>query len=108
MTNQNPYKQLSMMVDAVEKLAFMPESEVIQNKQLVADIKNAFSAHSIDTIINSAMSELREAKNTQTDTSFTQQHLLRAYAERESDRIKNDKGAKDYITKIINANENMS
>ena len=35
--NQNPYKLLATMVDAVEKMALLPQNEVINNQGLVAE-----------------------------------------------------------------------
>ena len=50
----NAYKQLATLVDAVEKMALLPQNEIVNNQQLVAEIRNAFSVHNIDSIINSA------------------------------------------------------
>jgi len=106
----NAYKQLSLMVDAVEKLALLPENEVVQNKQLVTEIRNAFEVHNIDGIINSAMRELQEIKNSQnSNNNINQNNLVYAYAQREHDRVKNIKSGefKPYITEIINATEDL-
>ena len=59
----NAYKQLATLVDAVEKLSLLPENEITNNGQLVAEIRNAFSVHNIDNIINSAQREIQDFKN---------------------------------------------
>ncbi|MBN2402001.1 MAG: hypothetical protein JXN64_06355 [Spirochaetes bacterium] len=98
----NPYKQLSILVDSVEKLYLLPENEVIGNKKLVAEIQNAFSVHNIDGIINSAMQELAEIRNNETN-NMNQNSLLFAYAAREDDRVKHAKVDKTCITEIVKA-----
>lgn len=100
----NPYKQLSLMVDAVEKLALLPPSEVTANGKLVAEIRNAFSVHNIDAIINSAMTELADMRNNmRSGNAYTPDQLLRAYAVRESDKVKSAQVKNEYITKIVSA-----
>ena len=98
----NAYKQLATMVDAVEKLALLPQNELVNNEKLVAEIRNAFSVHNIDSIINSAQREIQEFRNNQTHNTMTQTHLLHAYAQRENDRLQNAPG-KSYETTIVNA-----
>ena len=100
----NSFKKLSTLVDAVEKLYLLPESEMTGNGQLMAEIRNAFSTHSLDSIINDSMRELREAKNAQPMHSMDQNNLLYAFAARENDRVQQAKG-KSYITEIINAED---
>jgi hypothetical protein len=101
----NPYILLSNMVDSVEKLAMLPENEVIQNKTLVTEIVNAFSTHNIDSIINAASREIQEIKNRETAVNTDTNQLLRAYAIREHDRVKNKEADKfeSFITKIVRA-----
>jgi hypothetical protein len=100
----NAYKQLATLVDAVEKLSLLPNNELINNEKLVAEIRNAFSVHNIDNIINSAQREIQEFKNNQVQNTFTQTHLLHAFAQRENDRLQNAPG-KEYITNIVNADD---
>lgn len=102
--NQNPYKLLATMVDAVEKMALLPQNEVINNQGLVAEIKNAFSAHSIDSIINSAQREIQEFRNNQVQNTASYTDLLSIYAQRETERLQNAPG-KAYETMIINADD---
>lgn len=106
----NAYKQLSILVDSVEKLALLPENEVVQNKQLVSEIRNAFEVHNIDSIINSAKRELMEIRNSQNNQSnINQNNLIYAYAQREHMRVRNIKKDefKPYITQIVNSNEEL-
>jgi len=108
--NSNPIKQLSIMVDAVEKLYTFPQNEILDNKKLVAEIANAFEVHNIDGIINSAMRELQEIKNSQnSNNNINQNNLVYAYAQREHDRVKNINPGEftSYVTKIINAGEDL-
>lgn len=100
----NAYKQLATMVDAVEKLALLPNNELVNNEKLVAEIRNAFSVHNIDSIINSAQREIQEFKNNQSQNTFTQTYLLHAFAQREHDRLQNAPG-KAYETTIVNADD---
>ena len=100
----NAYKQLATMVDAVEKLSLLPQNEIVNNEKLVAEIRNAFSVHNIDNIINSAQREIMEFKNNQSQNTFTQTHLLHAFAQRENDRLQNAPG-KAYETTIVNADD---
>ena len=103
----NPYKTLAVMVDSIEKLYTMPHNEIIDNKQLVAEIKNAFSVHNVDSIINSARNELIEAKNMQHHSSATQSQLLHAYAAREHDRVKHAEVKNEYVTTIVKAADDL-
>lgn len=100
----NAYKQLATMVDAVEKLALLPNNELVNNERLVTEIRNAFSVHNIDSIINSARREIQDFKNNQSQNTFTQTHLLHAFAQREHDRLQNAPG-KSYETTIVNADD---
>lgn len=100
----NAYKQLATLVDAVEKLSLLPENEITNNGQLVAEIRNAFSVHNIDNIINSAQREIQDFKNRQAENSFNHNHLLHAYAQRETDRLQNAPG-REYVTNIVNADD---
>lgn len=100
----NAYRQLATMVDAVEKLSLLPQNEIVNNEKLVAEIRNAFSVHNIDNIINSAQREIQEFRNNQTHNTITQTHLLHAYAQREHERIQNAPG-KEYVTNIVNADD---
>lgn len=100
----NAYKQLATLVDAVEKLSLLPEVEIIENKKLVAEIRNAFSVHNIDNIINSAQREIQEFRNRQSENIMSQTHLLHAYAQRESARFKDAPG-RSYETIIVNASD---
>lgn len=102
--NQNPYKLLATLVDAVEKMALLPQNEIVNNQGLVAEIKNAFSAHSIDSIINSAQREIQEFRNNQVQNTASYRDLLNIYAQRETERLENAPG-KAYETMIINAND---
>lgn len=102
--NDNPYKLLSTMVDSIEKLSLMPQAEIIENKQLVAEIRNAFSVHNIDAIINSAQREIQDFKNRQVENSYNQNHLLHVYVQRENDRLQDAPG-KEYVTNIVNADD---
>ena len=63
-----------------------------------------FSVHNIDSIINSAQREIQEFKNNQSQNTFTQTHLLHAFAQRENDRLQNAPG-KAYETTIVNADD---
>jgi hypothetical protein len=104
----NSYKKLATMIDAVEKLALLPPSEITENGKLVAEIRNAFSVHNVDSIINSAMAELIEQRNNSRATNtYTPDQLLQAYAIRENDRVKNAQVKKEYITKIVNAADEL-
>lgn len=103
MNQTSPYKLLAAMIDSVEKLALLPENEVVENKKLVMEIRNAFEVHNIDSIINSSMQALQEARNTQSVNSINENNLIYAYAQREHERVKNAKDYKPYITEIINA-----
>ena len=112
MSSNNPYKLVSNMIEAVEKLVILPESEITKNGQLVVEIRNAFETHNIDSIINSAMNELNEIrsnKNSQSMNSMDQNNLIYAYAQRENDRVSNIKkdNCKPYITEIINADAEL-
>lgn len=100
----NAYKQLATLVDAVEKLSLLPQNEIVNNEKMVAEIRNAFSVHNIDNIINSAQREIQEFKNRQTENSMNYNHLLYAYAQRESDRLQNAPG-KSCETIIVNASD---
>ena len=102
----NAYKQLSTMVDAVEKMALLPQNEIIDNKKLVADIRNAFSVHNIDNIINSAQREIQDFKNNQVQNTSNYTDLLNVYARRETERLQDAPG-KEYVTQIINANDGV-
>jgi hypothetical protein len=101
----NPYKKLSTMIDAVEKLYLLPENEITKNGELMEGIRNAFSAHSIDGIINSAMQELSEIKNHAANTGYNHTHLLHSYAARENDRVKHAEVKNEYITEIVKADD---
>lgn len=102
----NAYKQLATMVDAVEKLALLPNNELVNNEKLVAEIRNAFSVHNIDSIINSAQREIQELRNNQTSNSINQNNLIHIYAQREHERLQNAPG-KAYETTIVNAKDEM-
>lgn len=97
-----PLATLSMMVDAVDKLYTLPASEIADNKKMVAEITNAFSAHNVDGLLNSIRHEMIEARNTESEkTKQNYQQLLNAYAMREHDRAGRASGI-PYITEIIN------
>lgn len=102
--NSNPYKLLSTMIDGIEKLYLLPENQVVQNTQMVKEIKEAFSVHNIDSIINSAQREIQEARNNQATNSINHNQLIHLYAQRENDRIMNAPG-REYVTNIINADD---
>ena len=100
--NGNAYKKLATLVDAVEKLALLPENEFVKNTKLVAEIRNAFEVHNLDSIINSSLQEMREVQNTHSDNNVSQDQLIRAYAQREHERVKDIDCKDKFITKIIN------
>lgn len=100
----NAYKQLATMVDAVEKLALLPNNEIVNNEKLVAEIRNAFSVHNIDSIINSAQREIQEFRNNQVQNTPNYTSLLHVYAQREHERLQNAPG-KAYETTIVNASD---
>ena len=102
----NAYKQLQVLVDSVEKMSLLPQNEIIDNKKLVADIRNAFSVHNIDNIINSAQREIQEFKNNQVQNTSNYTDLLNVYARRETERLQDAPG-KEYVTQIINANDGV-
>ena len=106
----NPYILLSNMVDSIEKLALLPENEVIQNKKLVAEIVNAFDTHNIDSIINAAKREIQEIKNRSETYNTDTNQLLHAYAIREHDRISQakDRDFDIHVTDIVKAGNNKS
>ena len=85
----NAYKQLATLVDAVEKLSLLPQNEIINNEKLVAEIRNAFSVHNIDNIINSAQREIQEFRNNQVQNTASYTDLLSIYAQRETERLQN-------------------
>lgn len=97
-----PLTQLSMMVDAVEKLHVLPANELVGNTKLMAEIRETFSAHNIDGFLNAIQNEMTEARNVQSySTKANEQQLLNAYAEREHDRAARSSGV-PYITEIVN------
>lgn len=104
----NALNALGTLVNAVEKLYLLPPSEITGNGKMVAEIQNAFSAQNIDGIINGLKNELAETRNQQysAQPSMSQESLLHAYAQRETDRMMNAKG-KAYTTTIINAGETL-
>jgi hypothetical protein len=100
--NGNAYKKLATLVDAVEKLALLPENEFVKNTKLVAEIRNAFEVHNLDSIINSSLQEMREIQNMHSDNNVSQDQLIHAYAQREHERVKGIDCKDKFITKIIN------
>ena len=98
----NPLNTLATMVNAVEKLYVLPESELANNSKLVEEIKNAFSVHNVDGFLNAIQNEMAEARNMQAyEHKASTQQLLNAYAEREHDRSARSSGI-PYVTEIIN------
>jgi hypothetical protein len=74
---------------------------------MLNEVRNAFSAHNVDQIINGAMNEMIETKNEQ---MYSQNHLLKAYAERENNKVSNikDKDFTPYFTEIVKASDSIT
>lgn len=102
--NQNPLHQLQLLVNATEKLYLLPPSEITGNGKMMTEIKNAFSSHNIDGILNNIRNEMIEARNMRPEQTIGQDQLLNAYAQREHDKVVNSgKDWKPYVTEIVNA-----
>ena len=98
----NPISLLQTATDAVEKLTLLPRDEVLLNANLVSGIRDAFSKHNIDGILNAARNAMSEFTDQHEQRYNQGQDLINAYVRREHDRVKNT-DAKPYITEIINA-----
>ena len=94
----NPILGLQTLVDTAEKLYTLPPSEILQNGELVKEMRDAISAHNIDGIINGLVNDFTQSKTAQT---VSESALLHAYAKKEATRISDDD--KPYVTEIINA-----
>ena len=107
--NDRPYKLLANLVNAVEMQYKLPQNEIIDNKKLMSDIREAFSVHNIDAIINSARNELAEIRNMERNNSpVNPNHLIYAFAERENERMKQAEIKNEYITQIVNAVDSIN
>jgi hypothetical protein len=102
----NPMQALQTLVDATEKLYLLPHDEILKNGELVNGIRNAVSAHNIDSIVNAARNAMNEFTGRTESRMPDESGLLNAYARREHKRVQ-DVDAVPFITEIINAGKDL-
>jgi hypothetical protein len=84
----NAVKNLSTLIDALEKIASLPTQEILDNPQLQKDIRKALSVTNIEGMINQFMSDaIDQSQQRQYDTKSDVNKLLHLYARRESERM---------------------
>lgn len=100
----NALQNLGLFIEALDKANRLPISEIAENPQLKQDIKKIFQTHNIDGVLNQLTQDLREqlaqAESAKQLPSLNTNALLRAYAQREHERLRGAK-AETYYTKIV-------
>lgn len=56
-------KELSVLVNALDKFARMPIGEIAENKKMMAQISEVFNAHGVNQILNSIKAEMAAERN---------------------------------------------
>jgi len=100
----NAIQNLGMFIEALDKAHRLPITEIAENPRLREDIKKIFEVHNIDNVLNQLTQDLREqmaqAENVKNLPRLDSGALLRAYAQREHERLKNV-DVPVYHTKIV-------
>lgn len=88
----NAVKNMSVFIDALDKIVKLPIEEIAENPQLKAQIKNTVSAQNIENVLIQLMNDLNEQVLRAERAKPPRDNLLFAYAQREAARWKDVKG----------------
>lgn len=100
----NALQNLGMFIEAIDKASKLSIAEIAEQPNMKADIKKIFEVHNIEGVLNQLTHDLREqfarAEDAKNLPAMNTNALLRAYAQREHERLKGA-NAQTYFTKIV-------
>lgn len=102
----NAVKNMSVFIDALDKMAQLPAAEIAENPVLKEQIKNAVSAQNVENVLVQLLNDLHEqvAQAGRPQAAARGGNVLYEYARRETARLK-DAGGEVFRTMIVDAEQ---
>lgn len=97
----NAMKNMSVFIDALDKMVQLPAAEIAENPELKAQIKNVVSAQNIENVLVALLNDLNAQVSNAQRPNPQRENLLMTYARRETARLKEAKG-ETFKTEIVN------
>jgi hypothetical protein len=100
-------KELSLLVNALDKFARMPIGEIRENKEMMDQIREVFNAHGVNQILNSIKQEMVAEKNERFDQQIEmseQKGFLYSYSRFKAEQMRIESAGRNiYATGPLSA-----